>query len=242
MYHIKFIFLEDKARTRKLRYLRIFPLVNRAYAHLVVILLFSRLGGQCPSAVSVLVLLMLERQLAQMTNDILHLGVVDIAVGAAEVVETRNFVEKEVGDSHDDDHADRVGPDNDAGNDIGVTPGGLLEPELGVGVRKRLLELAAGQPAEDSKYSCHSVDGTDGADELPGRECVAPTGDKNEPVLSECDFEEEDFLDTAKILDDTSVGQIHCAADDPGSKSELNSENNGNDPDFGELPFYRTLL
>jgi len=44
-----------------------------------------------------LILLVLDSQLAQMTDDILHLGVVDVAVLAAEIVEVGNLVEMTAG-------------------------------------------------------------------------------------------------------------------------------------------------
>lgn len=114
-----------------------------------------------------LILLVPERQLAKMANDILHLGIVDTAVLAAEIVEGRNLVEQEIRDCYDDCDTDRVSPDDNGGDDIGVAIASLVEPPLRVWIGEWPLVNARIEPAEDTEDRCECVDTSNGADELP---------------------------------------------------------------------------
>ena len=87
---------------------------------LVVLLGLGRLGRQEPAVAAVLVLLVRDRDLVQVGEDVLHLGVGVAALGAAQVVEPRPLVEEEVDDGDDDRDTDRVTPDDDDGDDAGV--------------------------------------------------------------------------------------------------------------------------
>ena len=49
-------------------------------------------------------------------------------------------------------------------------------------------------------------------------------------------------MDGAEVLDDAAVGEEHGAADDPGAEGEEYAEDDGDDPDLGELPFDGALL
>ena len=74
-----------------------------------------------------------------MADDVLHLGVMDVAVLAAEIVEGWDLVEEPVGDCDDDDDADGEGPEHDGGDHVGVAVAGLVVPPLRVRVWERLL-------------------------------------------------------------------------------------------------------
>ena len=49
-------------------------------------------------------------------------------------------------------------------------------------------------------------------------------------------------MDAAEVVDDTSVGQEHGATDGPGSQGEEYTEDDGDDPDLGQLPLDRAGL
>ena len=68
------------------------------------------------------------------------------------------------------------------------------------------------------------------------------TSNEDQPVLGQGDFQEQNFLDVAIVLHDTTVWHVHCSTDNPGGQSQLNAENNGNDPDLWKLPFDRALF
>ena len=118
---------------------------------LILFVLFRGLANNGPPALAVLILLVLDRQLAKVADDVLHLGIVHAAVLAAEVVEVWDLVEQEVGDGHDDDNTYRVSPDNDRSYNIGVAVRGLLVPPLRQWVWQRLLMDRTRKPAEDTE-------------------------------------------------------------------------------------------
>lgn len=136
-------------------------------SHLVILRLFRRLLDQSPPALSVLVLLVLDRQLAKVADDVLHLSVVDVAVRAAKVGEAGNLVEREVDDGDDDGDANRVGPKNYNCGNRGVAGDGLLVPPLRVWIWEGLLVDVRVEPAEDTEEGGNCVDATDSSDKLP---------------------------------------------------------------------------
>lgn len=187
-----------------------------------------------------LVSLVLESQLAKVTDNVLHLGVVHAAVLATKIGETGNHVQQVVGDGNDNHDTNGVHPDNDQSDGVSVAVGGLL-------VRRhwaweRALVDVRVEPSESAEESCQNIDTKDGADELPRWESLSTTGDEDEPVLSEGNLEEENLLKVTVVGDDTSVWHVHGTTGDPGGNSKFDSENNGDDPDLGELPFDRALL
>ena len=188
------------------------------------------------------ILLMLERQLAQMADDVLHLSIVDAAVLAAEIVEGRNLVEEEVCDGDDDGDTDRVSPYHDSGDNISVSVADLIEPPLRVWIWKRPLVDARVEPAEDTEDGRDCVDTSNGTDELPGWESRSSTSNEDEPIFSESDLKEENFLHVSVVLDDTAVWNVHGAVDNPSGEREFDTENDRDDPDLWKLPLYRTRL
>lgn len=180
---------------------------------------------------------MLERQLAEMSDNVLHLGVVYAAVLAAEISETGDLVEQVVCDGDEDENTDRVRPDDDHGDDIGVSVTGLHE--LRHWGWERLLVDVGVQPSENTEESGNDVDTSNGANELPGWKSLSTTGDEDEPVLSKGDFEEQDFLNVAPVLHNTTRWQVHCATDDPSCDCKFDTEDDRDDPDLGQLPFDR---
>ena len=203
--------------------------------HLIIIRLIRRLAHDDPPIFAVLVLLVLQGQFAQMADDVLHLGVVQTAVLATQVGERGDLVEQEIGDGEEDQDADGIGPDDDDCDDAGVAV--LCLDEVIHWVRERALVDVRVEPAENAEQGSDSVDAADGTDELPRGESVGAAGDEDEPVLGQGNFEEENFLDVAPVLDDTAVGQVHAAANDPGADGEFNAEDDRDDPNLGELPF-----
>ena len=49
-------------------------------------------------------------------------------------------------------------------------------------------------------------------------------------------------MDRSKVLNDATVREVQCPADDPCAKCKENSKHNGDNPDFGELPFHRAFF
>lgn len=73
------------------------------------------------------VLVVLNSKLGKVTNDVLHLGVMDVAVGTAKVVEPLDLVEKVVDDGDDNGDEDGVHPDDDDGDNIDPSVGALVD-------------------------------------------------------------------------------------------------------------------
>ena len=130
--------------------------------------------------------LVLQSKLGQVTDDVLHLGVVVAALFASNVGKRGNGVEQVVDDGDDDGNTNGVTPDDDNGDDVGVAVEGL--GELRHGVVEGNLVRVAGQPTEDTEESGKGVDGTDGDDELPRGEGLTATGDEDKTVLSKGDL------------------------------------------------------
>lgn len=108
---------------------------------------------------------MLERKLAEVSNNVLHLSVVNVAVLATEVGKTWNLVEEIVRNGNEDENTDRVHPNNDNGDDVGVSVGGLLEGRHRAW--EGLLVDVGVEPAEDTEEGCEDIDTSDGANKLP---------------------------------------------------------------------------
>ena len=81
--------------------------------------------------------------------------------------------------------------------------------------------LSTNEPTEQTEEGGHEIDDCDGTSELPtgdgAPERTVRTGDENEPVLSEGDFEEEDFIALTKVLDDTAARDECGGKGDPGT-------------------------
>lgn len=180
---------------------------------------------------------MLNGELLESSEDVLDNGVLSLAVLAAEVVQPGDLVQDEVDDGNEDGDTERVQPDNDNGDNVGPTIVTLLGKVDGV------VELGSTrQPAKETEEGSHDVDTKNGADELPRGPGAATTGNEDEPVLSQSDLEEENLLDRAKVLDDTAIGQVHGSTEDPGTEGKQYSEDDGDDPDLGQLPLDGTGL
>ena len=183
---------------------------------------------------------MLQSKLGEVADDVLHLGVVVAALLATDVGKRGDGVEEVVDDGDDDGDTDGVTPDDDNGDNVSVAVKGL--GPLGHGVVEGNLVGVAGEPTEDTEEGGKSVDGTDGNDELPRGEGLTTTGDEDEPVLSEGDFQEENLLDGTEVGNDTAAGEEQGTANDPSTDSQKYTEDDGNDPNLGKLPFYRALF
>ncbi|KAH6603711.1 hypothetical protein Trco_008486 [Trichoderma cornu-damae] len=184
-----------------------------------------------------LVSLVLNGELLESGDDVLDNGILLLAVLAAEVVQRRDLVQDEVDNGNEDGDAERVQPDDDNGDDVGPAVVALLGKIDGV------VDLrSTREPAEESEESSQDIDAENGADELPGGPSAATTGNEDEPVLGEGDLEEEDLLDGAEVLDDAAVGEVHGSAENPGAEGEEDAEDDGDDPDLGQLPLYRARL
>jgi len=188
------------------------------------------------------ILLVLEREFAEMAKNVLHLGVLDCSVLASEICERWYHVETKVGDSDDDDDTNRVTPDDDNRDYVDVAINSLFPVVTTHRVRKRTLGDVGVEPAEDTEERGQDVNDEDSANELERREGVGTTGDEDEPVLGESDFEEKDLLDVAPVLHNTSIRQEERTANDPSGKSKLDTKDDGDDPDLRQLPLDWTRL
>ncbi|KXT13275.1 hypothetical protein AC579_2498 [Pseudocercospora musae] len=175
-----------------------------------------------------------------MTDDVLHLCVVEAAVLATEIGKGWNLVKEVVCDGDEDEYTDGVHPDDNDGDDVGVSIARLLEGRHWAW--QRLLVDVGIQPSENTEESGHDIDAEDGANQLPRWKSGRTTGHEDEPVLGQSNFEEENFLNVTPVLHDTARWQVEGTADDPGGEGKLNTENDGDDPDLWELPFDRALL
>jgi len=105
-----------------------------------------------------------------------------------EVVESNRSLQQVVDTTHNAENTKGENPDTNDGDNAGM----------------RVLE-----PTKESEKGSDNVDEQDGTAQLPrwdGRpEWTVGTSDKDEPVLSQGDFEEEDFIKVTKVLNDTSI-------------------------------------
>lgn len=205
----------------------------------LLLLLDNLLSGKVVAVTATTVDFVLDGDLAQVGEDVLHHGVLGRALLAAEVVKALPAGHDVVDDTNDDDDSDGVDPDQDDGDNVDGT---VLRKVLGQAGGDGRLAEAAREPTETGEEGGEDVDTEDGANELPRGEGVEATGDEDQPVLSQGDLEEEDLLDAAVVLDDATVLEPHGAAEDPGSDSEQSTEDDGDDPDLGQLPLDGTAL
>ncbi|TKW53161.1 hypothetical protein CTA1_10886 [Colletotrichum tanaceti] len=190
-------------------------------------------------ALALVVLLMLESDLAELGKDVLDEGVGDAALLAAHVVERVQVGHDVVDQGHDDGDGDRVHEDDADSDEVGAAVLGQVAVD---GRGGGGLTLTAGEPAEDAEEDGQDVDGGDGTDELEGGEGLETTGDEDEPVLGQGDLEEEDLLDGAVFVNDTTVDDVHGTTENPGAGGEKGTKDDGDDPDLGQLPLDRALL
>merc|ERR1712132_17964 len=132
---------------------------------------------------------MLDGQLAEVANDVLHLGVVNIALGTA-----GDDVEEVVGDGDDDGDTNRVGPHHDDSDNVSHTLAVLVVVEATHWVRDRLVANLLREPTEDTEDSGEGVHNGDGGDQCESREGRAITGNEDKPVLSKRNLKEENVL------------------------------------------------
>ena len=183
-----------------------------------------------PAVTSVLINLVRNRDLVQVREDVLHLGISVGALVASQVVEPAPLVEEVIDNSADDDDTDGVSPDNDGGDDRGVAVVGE-EPVVVVWIA--CLSKSIAQPAEDTEESGEHINTEDGSDQLPGWPGVASAGDEDEPIFCERDFQEKYALDGTEVADNTAVGKEHGTADNPGTESKEYTQNDRDNPDLG---------
>jgi hypothetical protein len=111
--------------------------------------------------------------------------------------------------------------------------------------------------SNNAKMACKDVNTKDSPNELPRWPCSSSTGDEDQPILMTvcvspshghyCSFtgtdlrksnlQEEYFLDTSPVLDNTSTGQEHSPTQRPGRCGQKYSKGCRYDPDPWELPF-----
>lgn len=207
--------------------------------HLVVLLSNSLLCEVEPASVVLVITLVLNGHLAELGDDVLHERVGLGALLAAQVVERGHARHDVVDNGNDNDDGDGVAPHHHNGDNVGAAIGRQRGRQRGWG---GLLACTAGEPAKHTKEGGQDIDTKDGGDELEGRVGLEATGDKDEPVLCERDLQKEDTLDGTVVLDDTAVGEPEGATEDPGAHGEECAENDGDDPDLGQLPLDGTTL
>lgn len=168
------------------------------------------------------VVLVLNGDLAQVRHDVLHQGVLSGALLAAEIVEPLHVCHDVIDNGQDNTAGNAVAPDYNDSYDVGPSVAGQLGCYRG---RAGGLTSTASEPTKDTEQSRESVDTKDGADKLPRWEGVEATSDKDEPVLGERYLEEEDALDAAVVLDDATIGQPQSTAQNPGADGKEGAEN-----------------
>jgi hypothetical protein len=206
--------------------------------HLIFLLLVNSTGSKDVAGSTVLVDTVLERQLAESRDHVLDVRVLPVAVLATEGVEPWDGVEQVVDDGDDDRDTNGVSPDKDNGDNVDPA----VITELAVDGGRVGLVRSTGHPAEEGEDGSKSVDTQDGDDELERGESLAATGNKDQPVLSKSNLEEEDGLNGTEVDNDTTVGKEESSTDDPGSESEQETKDDGDEPDLGQLPLDRAGL
>ncbi|KAH0357736.1 plasma membrane H+-ATPase Pma1, partial [Aureobasidium melanogenum] len=185
------------------------------------------------------VLLVDEGDLGESSDDVLHLSVVHVTVLATKVVKPGDLVKEEVNNGDDDGDTNGVGPDNNDGDNIGPAIETLVLEEGG---RRRGVGGVTRQPTEETEDGGEGINTENGEDELPVGEGLATTGNEDEPVLSKSNLKEENLLNGTEVLDDTTTLKEESTTDDPGTGSEKDTEDDGDDPNLGKLPLDGTLL
>lgn len=164
---------------------------------------------------------MLNGELVEVDQDVLEVGVLLVAVLAAEVVDPVDALQTIINDGDEDDDAQRVQPDDDDGDNVGPAVGRVVK---GRGRRRpHDAAAAARQPAEQAEDGGDDVDAQDGEAELPRRPRLAAARHEDEPVLRQRHLQEEHLLDGAEPLDDAAAAQEHGATSDPGSGGQQQS-------------------
>lgn len=130
-------------------------------SNLLVILLLSSAGSKDVTVDTVLVLSVLERQLAESSNHVLNGRVLASAVLAAEVVEPLDLVKEVVDHGNDDGNTNGVSPDNDDGDNVDPTVGTEV-----VGAGRVGLVQTAREPTEQTEDGSHDIDTEDGGNKL----------------------------------------------------------------------------
>lgn len=177
---------------------------------------------------------MLDGNLAERGDDILHHRVGLAAFLAAEVVKRLHVGHDVVDNGNDNDNGDGVAPDDNNSDDVSATSsiqqavGGSGD---GVGV------WATSEPTEDGKQRGQDIHTEDGKNELERWVSLESTSDEDEPVLGKRHLKEQDALDVAVVLDNTTVLEPESSAQNPGTNGQQAAENNRDDPDLGQLPF-----
>lgn len=206
---------------------------------LLVLLDLLGAGTQGVAGLAVGGLLVLDSQLGQVSNHVLDLGVGLGAGLAAKVVQSGDDGQDVVDDSNDNGNTNGVGPDDNNGDNVDIIVDGEVRTS-GVGGVSVL--PVRSQPAEDTEEGCQNIDDEDGNDQLPRGPGLTTTGDEDQPVLSQSNLKEENLLGRTEVLDDTTVLEEESTTDDPGSGSEQNTQDNGDDPDLRQLPLDGTGL
>lgn len=199
------------------------------------LLVFLHLGTspEHVTALTRVINLVFNSELVQVGEQVLDLGVSLGAGLAAKVVESGDLGEDVVDNGDDDGDTDGVTPDDNDGDNVNVAVNG----EVGLAGRAGDgLLLVTGQPTEDTEEGGDNIDTKDGTNELPRGPCLSTTGDKDEPVLSKSNLEEEDFLGRTEVLDDTTVGEEEGSTQDPGTNGEEETKDDGDQPDLRQLP------
>ncbi|CAH0001869.1 unnamed protein product [Clonostachys byssicola] len=141
-----------------------------------------------------------------------------------QVVETSASLHEVVETTHDGEDTEGVDPDTDNTSDVGAV-------------------VRATEPTEDGEEGSEDVDDKDGTSQLPrrngGPEGTVGTGDKDQPVLSKGDLEEDNLIDITVVLSDTTVvvtGSEHGGEGNPGTNGKDETEENRHTPELRKVP------
>jgi len=124
-------------------------------------------------------LLVLGRDTLERDNEVLERSLLLVLLGRLsvhEIIKAGTALHEEVKTTHDGKDTEGEDPDTDNSNDAG---------------------LSVAQPSEDTEQGCNDIDDQHGTGELPrgdGRpERTIGTSDEDQPVLGQCDLEEENL-------------------------------------------------
>ena len=161
--------------------------------------------------------------------------ITSILLPATQIVQPRNLVQHVIHQRDYNLYANAIPPESHDCHDVRPSVTGLFADILVVRIGNH---ISVGEPSEETEDGGQHVDAKDCGYEGQGWPGGASSGDEDEPVLGEGDFQEDDFLDGAPVLDDAAVWEEERGADDPGADGEEETQDDADDPDFGQLPLH----
>jgi len=175
-----------------------------------------------------------------MTDDILDLGILLIAVLSAEVIHPFQALEDVIDNGDENRDTDGISPDHDDGDDISPAVIRVAELVMGRGIHRPA--ASSGEPTKETEQSSEDVDSKNGADQLPRGPRLPAASHEDEPVLRQRDLQEQHLLDGPEVLYDAAVAQVQGAAHDPRTRRQEDAQYHADHPDLLQLPLHGSRL